>query len=370
MRSAAKYILVTALLVTGAVAQAQDRPAGSAVEETDAHMDRIARIANKFRGSIFLWDNSISAGTLAPNSELSYVPSYQWWFSLRPRYYFTDKLSLRLRMDLTTEWMNDGGQETTFAREAQFGDIWLDLAYNPRKFWGIVPTIALRTVYGTSKEAMSNQDYVNVGPTVSLVREFETRKAGTFELSLSMYGLLHGAPKEAGHLVNGASYFCQDFGGRNTVCDHTGGRMNSLFNLTTFVSGKWQPIKQVSISLSYAVLDSWHWQTDDKADPMFQQMVPRSQNDTLLRQSGWFIANIDYEPRDWLTMSLGYYCLRPILDDDGTYGEPFYKKGANSRVYLTTTFNLDRVYDASARRMQKNKVAESAPTGASFAWSR
>jgi hypothetical protein len=369
MRSASKYILVAALVSTGAVAWGQDRPAGGATELTDQHMDRIARIANKFKGSIFLWDNSISAGTLAPGSELSYVPSYQWWFSFRPRYYIKDNVSLRLRMDLTTEWMNDGGQETTLQREATFGDIWLDVAYNPPKFWGIQPTIALRTVWGTSKEAISNRDYVNVGPVVGLVREFETKKAGTFELSLSMYGLMHGGERQP-HLVNGNSFYCQDFGGRNSVCDLTGGTMNSAFNLTTFLGAKWAPITQFSMSLNYAVLDSWAWDTPDQVDPAYGQPVPRSAGDTRFRQSGWFIASIDYEPRDWLSLSLGYYCLRGILDPDGTYGNPFYKAGANTRVFLTTTFNLDRVYDAAARRMQKGKVAESAPTGASFAWSR
>jgi hypothetical protein len=348
----------------GAAAWAQDRPAGMAVEETDEHMDRIAKIANKFKGSIFLWDNSLSAGTIAPGSELTYKPSYQWWFSLRPRYYFTKHLSLRVRMDLTTEWLT--GAETTYTHEAQFGDLWLDLAYNPPTFWGIVPTVALRTVYGTSKESIAAGDYVNVGPVVSLVREFETKKAGTFELSLSMYGLIHGGQQQS-QLVGGKTYFCQDIGGRNTVCDIVSGAMNTAFNLTTFLAAKWAPIKQFSISLDYAVLDGWDWDTPEIPG------VPKSPNDTRFHQSGWFIANLDYEPRDWLTLSLGYYCLRPILDPDSTYGDPFYYKSANTRIYLTTTFNLDRVYDAAARRMQAKKVAaESAPkiTGANLAWWR
>jgi hypothetical protein len=101
-------------------------------------------------------------------------------------------------------------------------------------------------------------------------------------------------------------------------------------------------------------------------------MVQPWSGDTRFRQSGWFIASIDYDPRDWLSLSLGYYCLRPILDDDSTYGDPFYKRGANTRVFLTTTFNLDRVYDAAARRAQRGKVAEGShdTTGANFAWSR
>jgi hypothetical protein len=370
MRSPTKYILVAALL-WGAAAQAQDRPAGSQVELTDEHMDRIARIANKFKGSIFLFDQSITPDVLNAGDEQSNIPSYQWWMSFRPRYYIKPNLSLRLRMDLTVEWLN--AADTTFVREGQFGDVWLDLAYNAPTFWGIVPTIALRTVWGTSKEAIAAGDVLNVGPVVGLVREFQTNKVGSFELSLSMYGLIHASPRIGG-LVNGNYFHCDSLDLRATICDTTGGPSNTAFNLTTFLSAKWAPVSQFSLSLSYAVLDGWAWNTADAVDPVYQQPINRSPNDTRFRQSSWFIANLDYEPRDWITLSLGYYCLRPIRDKDEAIGDPFYYPAGNTgstRIYLTTTFNLDRVYDAAARRMQPKKAsAEASPTGANFAWSR
>jgi hypothetical protein len=370
MRSATKYILVAALMWSAA-AQAQDRPAGSSTEVVDEHMDRIARIANKFKGSIFLFDQSVAPSSF-PGAQLSQIPSYQWWFSFRPRYYIKPNLSLRVRMDLTTEWFNDGGAGTTFVREGQFGDLWTDLAYNPPTFWGIVPTVALRAVWGTSKEAISNTDIVNIGPTAGLVRDFSTKKAGEFELSLSMYGLYHFVNSTtAGQLVGAnQSYDCSTVGDLAVTSCTTapGAPQNVQFNLVTFLAAKWSPLKQFSLSLTYAVLESWAYNTPDIS--INGQPVARSPGDTRFRQSGWFIADIDYEPRDWITLSLGYYCLRPVLDDNGTYGDPFYKAGGNTRIFLTTTFNLDRVYDAAARRAQRGKVAESSPTGASFAWSR
>ncbi len=67
------------------------------------------------------------------------------------------------------------------------------------------------------------------------------------------------------------------------------------------------------------------------------------------RASGWFVASVDYEIRKWFSVGVGYYCLRPVLDPDSQYGNPFYSPG-NTRIFLTTTFNLDWAYQYLARR--------------------
>src|SRR4051794_22308495 len=125
MRSPTKYLLA-ALLLSGVVAEAQERPSTDVTADITEQQDRIARTAARFKGSIFLFDQSITPDTLNAGAQQSQVPSYQWWMSLRPRYYFRPNLSLRTRMDLTIEWTN-GGADTTLLREAQFGDIWTDL---------------------------------------------------------------------------------------------------------------------------------------------------------------------------------------------------------------------------------------------------
>src|SRR5947209_6976672 len=102
-----------------AVALAHEGAAGreDSSVSASAEPDRISRIAAKFHDSIFLFDQSVTPDTLNPGAQLSNVPSYQWWFSFRPRYYVTEKFSLRARMDLTTEWL--AGADTTYKREGQ-----------------------------------------------------------------------------------------------------------------------------------------------------------------------------------------------------------------------------------------------------------
>ena len=111
---------------------------------------RIKKWADRFKGSVLIFDHSVSPETVFQGVQQSQLPSYQWWLSLRPRYYFRPDLSLRVRADLTLEWYNSA--DTTYYREAQFGDIWTDLVYSGiPKFGGIATSVGIRALWPTSK---------------------------------------------------------------------------------------------------------------------------------------------------------------------------------------------------------------------------
>src|SRR5581483_9929757 len=114
----------------------------------EGEAEQLTGFAKRVRGSALIFEQSTTPDSLFPGSQLSAIPSYQWWFSFRPRYYFLDNLSLRARFDLTLEWLN--AVDTTLLREPTFGDVWTDLAYNPPKVWGIESTVALRGIWGAS----------------------------------------------------------------------------------------------------------------------------------------------------------------------------------------------------------------------------
>jgi hypothetical protein len=346
--------LAVAVLFASSVASAQREVSAPTDESVTATTDRISKISAKFKGSFILFDQSITPDTIAANSQQTQIPSYQWWFSFRPRYYFRPDLSLRVRLDLTTEWLN--AVDTTLKREATFGDIWTDLAYNPPKFGGIESTVTLRALWPTSKQTIAQSTIVELGPALSFKRPFPLKKGGEFELSLLLYGLYNFAQYTSSGTAS--PYVCATTDFNPVSCFQNTGRMNPQFSMTTFLSGKYSPIEQLSINVSYAVLDTWAYTlpdvtVNDKTGGPTQ--VPIGANNQRLRQSGWFLASIDYDPKDWVELSLGYYCLRSILDPDGSYGNPFFQPGGNARIFLTTTFNLDKVYEAAARRMKRSQ---------------
>jgi hypothetical protein len=333
--------------------------------KVEGEPDRIARIAARFHDSILLFDQSITPETIAPGSQLSAIPSYQWWFSFRPRYYVTPKFSLRVRMDLTTEWLN--AVDTTYSREALFGDLWTDGIYELPHFGGIVPLIGLRGIWGTSKDSIAATSVVKLGPTIGFTRDFENTKIGDWEIKLGAYVLYNfvqytqpgvfGANTMPG---NGMSYSCQSTDASPTSCSaNPAGKMDGQVNLVASLAikyaFKWLP--SLSISTSYILVDNWAYNTPDATitDATGGTTTVSRVNDNRLRQSGWFLASVDYDVTKYASLSLGYYCLRSILDPNGKYGNPLYQAGGNSRIFLTLTFTLDQVYEAIARKWQHYK---------------
>ena len=334
-------------------------------------VDPISRVSKKFKDSIFLFDQSVTPDTLNAGAQLSPMPSYQWWLSLRPRYNFTPKLSLRARADLTVEWLN--AADTTHKREGQWGDVWLDVVYSLPSKYGIISTVGGRVILPSSLEARAATTVMKVGPSLGIARPFEGTKVGDFDLRLGIYGLYNFVQDTTAQVQGSYGCASTDFG--PTTCGEIG-NFNSQFTLVAAVSGKYSPkwLPKLSVGVSYIVSDSFVYASGHATVSNSFGQVTNVQNsglDSKFRQSSWFLASVDYDVKDWLSLSLGYYCLRPILDPNSTYGNPFYAPGGAARVFVTTTFTLDKVYEAVARRIKHPtttaKVAP-VPAGKKLSW--
>ncbi len=337
-------------LLLGARAHAQETSlSGFSAPKDQLAEEKLSGIAKRFEGSSLIFEQSTTPDSLFPGSQLSPIPSYQWWLSLRPRYYFLpDQLSLRLRVDMTLEWLN--AVDTTLERQPIFGDTWADLAYNPPELAGILSTVSLQTIWGTSIASISAGDVIDVGPALSLVRDFHAGRLGELELSLAGNVLYHFVTSNTGGTQT--SYACATTEFDPIDCSQNTGQANSQVSLVAFAGLRYNPVRRLSIGLSYAALDSWAYGitggsiATETGSPL---ALTTSPTDTRERASGWCVASVDYEVRKWFSVGVGYYCLRPVLDPDSQYGDPFYSPG-NTRIFLTTTFNLDWAYQYLARR--------------------
>ncbi len=312
--------------------------------------------AEKLKGSTFFFDQSVTPDTIYAGAQQSAIPSYQWWFSLRPRWNFRKDLVLKVRMDLTVEWLN--AVDTTYLREAQFGDIWLDLQGKLKPFGGIKTSIGARVIVPTSKEAIAATTVLRAGPTIGFLREFEFRRGGALELSLGAYGLYnfvtHTSPGTQG------DFSCTSTAFTPTSCSQSSGSLNTQFQLVVALGGTYHPVSRFGIGLNYIIIDGWAYNTPD-AKYVDQaggvSTAPRAGDDTRFRQQGWFLATVDYDATKWLTLSLGYFCLRPILNPDGHYGDPFYQPGGDTRVFFTMIFNIDHIIESAATRKSRGNTS-------------
>ena len=382
MRHSTQYVLLAALLVAPP-AGAQEEVTASPVLESppsepppaevaspvgapsegvtsEAGLDDIAKMAEHFSGSVFIFEQSVTPDTLDKNAQLSRVPSYQWSLSFRPRYYIVPTLSVRLRMDLDLEWLN--AADTTRAHEALFGDTRLDVAYNPPDIWGIKSTVSARAMLPTSKDTIAQGSVIQLGPVVSLIRPFDDVKVGgfkigSFEVTAGAYTLFNLAQYTSGGV--GTSFSCTSMDYTPTYCSENTGRMNPRVSLVGSLAGKYSPIPEISLGLSYTQLNAWAYDTPTVTtkDKWGRTVtLDDGKNDTRFRQSEWAVVSIDYDPVDWLSLGVSYATLRSVLDPNSHYGNPFYSPGGNSRLAFAATFNLDASYDKVARHFQPSAV--------------
>lgn len=356
-----------AAILPGLARAHQDVP-GDSTEQPDASLGAdgtqdpaIAKWAARFKDSTLIIDQSITPDTVIANAQLSAVPSYQLWFSLRPRYYVTPNFSLRVRIDLTIEMLN--GTDTTYYRQPMWGDIWLDGVYTGiPKFLGIQASVGVRLLLPTSLASQMRGTVLTAGPVVSLARDFHTR-VGDFGLSAGAVGGYVFSRTMVGTLADNQAYGCQATDFTPQVCNQNTGAMDTAFQLITMLSGKYSPIPRLTFSADYILIDQW---ANDVQPTTISDatggttMVGPASTDQRLRQYGWFLANIDVETTKWLTLSLGYYVYRPILNPDSTYGNPFWEPGGATRVYFTVGIGLDQLYAAIATRTKKHLPMQTA----------
>jgi len=301
-----------------------------------------------WRNSVFIFDQSVSIETMNPNVQLSDSPSYQWWMSIRPRWYFTRTLSLRVRQDMTLEWF-PGSADTTRIREPQFGDLWTDVAFTGiPSFGGITSVLGARLQWPVSLTSRARGVIVTAGIFASLNRSFSLGKGGDLSLGITMVAS-HPFTNSNTTGILGQPIPCAALDIALPSLCTTQGTLNSVFALNTMFTIGYSAPFGLSWSALYLLSDSWAAPTPDATliDSMGGMVtVPRAGDDTRLRQSSFFSTSVDYDVTKWLNLSLTYYVFRSILNPDGTYGNPFWAPGNSSRFTFTMTFTLDQIYSA------------------------
>jgi hypothetical protein len=60
-----------------------------------------------------------------------------------------------------------------------------------------------------------------------------------------------------------------------------------------------------------------------------------------VRQSVYFSMWLDYNANSWFTGEIGYFMFRNVLSQDGRYGNPFFDRYQDARLYLGFNINID-----------------------------
>ena len=305
---------------------------------------------NPFRGSTLLFDQSILTSDLAPGSQQTYSPLYEWWFSPRAYYWFGEHVRVGGRFDLFKE-VGTNHEETTTAGEWRVGDPWLTASYGanatflndyPRTRWSVTATVRPPL----SKESQANGQYFAAGPSASMSYGHALRKGATFFPGASV-----GATVIYSHAFTQSTTpdSFTSFGRLTQTPEGTvalsrqvrsgtlaGDTLSYAFNFDL------QVLEKLSLNGSFMVLNQFSYRPPDVT--VAGAPVPHGANDTRLRQLTWVVLGVDYAVIPELTVGVGYYNLADALGLDGTRRSVFWSPDA--RLFLSLTANLDAIGEA------------------------
>jgi hypothetical protein len=329
------------------------------VEEEFSPHDRLVK-KYPFRDSSFVWFRSLGANGLVKSNDLTWKPLYSWLFRLYPRYYFTDKLYVSVKLGLEVELTNS--PDTTTYREPLFEDIWLDLGY--KKVYTIPVakvdiTPSLRLVLPTSKAARAESLVMGVGPGFGLKRSFKLPwKKMSVDLSYSFRYIKHFNQNTTVQLDGQPISGCvglPDSGncgaGLQTGDMSVNHQFQNLFVADLNITDK------LSFEAFVGFFNKLAYSPPDATliiNGQPYKLGPEEYNNVIHRASIWYLFELAYQFHPTTKVGLGISTWASQLAPDSTYRAPFINRA--TEFMLSTTVALDQVVARAHHSMHKRHM--------------
>jgi len=301
----------------------------------------------RWRNSLVLWDHAVSKNTFDEGSQLSYNPTYVQTLSVRPRWYFTDSLSLRLIQDMEVELTES--DSTTRENQVLFDDTRLDLVESELvELSEITLWVGATVRLPLSLASQAQHRIASVGPMVGASRVLDVLEGLTLDLSGGYrYNIAtRNVP------ATDTAYPCRLVGGQlSTGCDQASGLSSVAHVLSANLDASLAVVEPLSVTLG--VGGAWT-RGRGLASVDLANLGIVGANEVLEDESAthWrsftdVHAYVTYAPEDWLDFDLGFATLTAPEDITGAAGRnPVFNP--DTMFSLTMTVSVDALYLALA----------------------
>jgi hypothetical protein len=331
--------------------------APAAVLQSEGETDAEKRVKTySFRNSTFAWYQSMSAITLDKNAELTYNPTYSWLFRFQPRYYPTDKLSLRLKFDINLELTNS--DDTTKYHQAQLGETWFDVVYGPlfkEKYTGLEFTPSFRFVIPTSPASQARTLMVGLAPGFALTRTFKFGNGMELELGYA-FRYIKDINRYTTVQYDSPTILTCAGGAADCGAFLSNGARNPSHEFWNFLTADLSFTKKLKFTLMVAFYNSLLYDVPPQLPTTLAGNVPlavgtTNGNDVNSRASIWYYGELSYQIHPTVAVGVGFSTFTPQLTEDSHYRAPFFNRF--TEVILTTTISLDHLVALFDRRPLK-----------------
>ena len=304
-----------------------------------------------FRNTILTYENIFSVVQLNREYDQSYNPYYAMGLSIKPRWYFTDEFSVRLRLDIEGELTD--ADSTTDYHETRVGDLILDLVYDPVY---TIPTLdvslglGIRAQFPTSLESQAESRYMGLGADLRLGRVFDV-----------LDGLVISYMFRYMKYLNRYTTLQRDTNPRECMGNDPAclanwqlgdpARSHGFFNWISislaFLREQWRPMN-FTIAVFFMNYLTYELPEYNLAI-MGGEEVPVEHIANPVNHSAyiWYIFELGLDITDYLGISLGASTFSPQLSTESTYREPFFNR--YTRIYVDLSIDIERVVAAIRR---------------------
>jgi len=292
-----------------------------------------------WRQSLVNFTVSANLNTFAPALQLTPNRTVDMSLSLRPRFTLSRMFQIRAGLDLNYEFTNS--DSTTTINEPRFSDPFVDLwvtgipAVGPLKTW-----VAGRLSFPVSAESRAQTRIITTGLLFQAALGIEHFLGGDLTLianAVYTHNFNEYSTSETRTAFRPACYG----GPADTGCAN---QLSGAANASDVLS--WALI----------VAPSWGIWSPGLFFRM-QHVFPHAFSDVSgvsnvgvapprVRQTTFFAAWLDVNPNPWFTLEVGYSMGRNILGADGRYGNPIWDENQDMRLYVSTVFTIDKLYQA------------------------
>ncbi|MBL0194473.1 MAG: hypothetical protein IPQ09_09690 [Myxococcales bacterium] len=305
-----------------------------------------AKKPRPFAGTQLFTQVATATSTFAAGQTQYQNPTTDMTLFFLPRYALSKDWQIRARTTFTYEFTNS--DTTTTRNEPRFGDTGLQLFYRGiPAFAGIKPQVAVGLTAPTSPESRARTMIVTPALTVQLFKSFELPREGELDvIGFATYS--HPLYSNTTGGIRGDFPYKRACFGAGAGCDdQLGGSANAsdILSWSAIVSvtyGKFSPAFWFNLSHQFL----YKFSPENDVDATRGLTAQRLSDPTTVRNGTYFSFWLDYEANSWLTPEIGYYMGRSTLRADGTFGNPFFDRYQDMRVYLGANINIDNLEKA------------------------
>jgi hypothetical protein len=336
-----------------------------------------------WRGTSFSWDQSATTETVGIGDDVQSVnPTYDWAFSLKPRYYVYEDddqtVSVRGDIGMTREFTNSDA--TTEQGEWSLTDVELSAAYARVLYQeGDYKTdLSLRAPilsFPTSEVSQNNGKILGVGTSVGVGQQIPI--TGTDSSAFQTVGFT----ASAGYRYTFTEFTVptnddlgrvrMDLDGRSVASNQLSGAAFAQHVVSLGVGTELAITDRISWGNSFGWRPSWKYTFDDENDQQLCGVVltgcvepDRQEDRTNFIVVTTFASEVGVKVLDEMSVAVGYNNITGQLGADGKRRNMLYSPDA--RVFLTVTAHIDEIYktasgydDQKAAKGEAPRVAKS-----------